>query len=157
TVGAVVTPEFMPGFALNVDYYEIAITNSILDQGIPLNLPNTDQFITDCFVGQVASNCAAISRNSSGIFQILSLNTNTGTATVSGVDMEASYDSAAAGVSLPFEIPGSISINAQAEHQITNNQDTLGSISHFAGTYLGTSGYIQPKWKATLFTDYHMD
>jgi len=157
TVGAVLTPDVVPGFTLNVDYYEITITNSILDQGIPLNLPSTDQFINDCFVGQVASDCAAITRNAGGIFQILSLNTNTGSATGSGVDMQATYNTEAAGVSLPFDIPGSISVDAQAEHQITNNQETLGSESQFAGTYLGTSGYIQPKWKATLFTDYHLD
>jgi iron complex outermembrane receptor protein len=156
TVGTVITPTFMPGFSLNVDYYEITITNSILDQGIPLNLPSTDQYITDCFVAQVASDCANISRNSGGIFQIQSLNTNTGTAGTTGLDMEASYDTAAAGISLPFGVPGSFTVDAQAEHQITNFQNTLGSVNKFAGTYLGTSGYIQPSWKATLFTDYHL-
>jgi iron complex outermembrane recepter protein len=157
TVGAVLTPTFLPGLSLNTDYYEITITNSILVGGIPLNLPNTDQFITDCFVGQVAGNCAAITRNAGGIFQVQSLNANTGTAGTTGVDMEMSYDTNAAGVALPFDIPGSVSVDAQAEHQITNFQNTLGSLNRFAGTYLGTNGYIQPKWKATLFTDYHMD
>ncbi|MBW8708407.1 MAG: TonB-dependent receptor [Alphaproteobacteria bacterium] len=156
TVGAVLTPTFLPGFSLNTDYYEITITNSILVGGIPLNLPNTDQFITDCFVAQVAGNCASISRNSGGIFNVLSLNANTGTAGTTGVDMEASFDTNAAGVELPFDIPGSVSLDAQAEHQITNFQNTLGSLNRFAGTYLGTSGYIQPKWKATLFADYHL-
>ena len=85
TVGAVVTPDFVPGMALNLDYYQITITNSILDQGIPLNLPNTDQYITDCFVKQVLSNCANISRNAGGIFQVSSLNTNTGSQDGSGV------------------------------------------------------------------------
>jgi outer membrane receptor protein involved in Fe transport len=48
-------------------------------------------------------------------------------------------------------------VDAQAEHQITNYQTTFGQTNSFAGTYLGTSGYIQPKWKATLFSDYRMD
>jgi iron complex outermembrane receptor protein len=156
TVGAVVTPTFLPGFAANVDYYETTITNTILSQGIPLNLPSTDQFITDCFVGQVTSDCAAISRNSGGIFQVQSLNTNTGRQTASGVDFEVSYTTDEAETPLPFGIPGFVSIDGQVEHQITNTQDTLGSLNYFSGTYLGTSGYIQPKWKATLFTDYHV-
>src|SRR5439155_562342 len=76
TVGAVLTPTFLPGMSLNMDYYEIKITNAILVGGIPQNLPSTDQFITDCFVAQIASNCAAISRNAGGIFNLLSLNAN---------------------------------------------------------------------------------
>ena len=157
TVGGVLTPTFLPGFSLNMDYYEITITNSILVGGIPQNLPSTDQFITDCFVQQVASSCAAISRNSGGIFNIMSLNANTGTETTTGVDMEATYDTNAAGVELPFGIPGSVSIDANAQHLITHTVDTLGSLNHFAGEYLGTLGFVQPKWKATLFTDYHVD
>jgi len=156
TVGAVITPTFIPGASLNVDYYEITITNTILTGGIPLNLPSTDQYITDCFVGQVASNCANITRNAGGIFNVYSLNANTGTAGVTGLDMEASYDTAAAGLDLPFGIPGSISVDAQAEHQITNYQTTFGQTNRFAGTYLGTNGYIQPKWKATFFGDYRV-
>lgn len=155
-IGAVVTPTFLPGFSANVDYYEITITNTILSQGIPLNLPSTDQFITDCFVRQVASECGAISRNSGGIFQIQSLNANTGSQTGSGIDFEIAYTTDEADTPLPFGIPGFVSIDGQVEHQITNTQDTLGSLNYFAGTYLGTSGYIQPKWKATLFTDYHV-
>jgi iron complex outermembrane recepter protein len=157
TVGAVLTPTFLPGLAINMDYYEITITNSILIQGIPLNLPNTDQYLLDCFVGQVAGNCANITRNSGGIFNVMSLNANTGNAGTTGVDLQFTYDTNAAGISLPFDIPGSVTVDAQAEHQITNFQNTLGSLNRFAGTYLGTNGYIQPKWKATLFTDYHMD
>lgn len=155
-IGAVLTPTFLPGFSANVDYYEITITNTILSQGIPLNLPSTDQFINDCFVRQVVSECAAISRNAGGIFQIQSPNANTGSQTGSGVDFEVTYNTDEAETPLPFGIPGSVSINGQAEHQITNTQNTLGALNYFAGTYLGTSGYIQPKWKATLFTDYHV-
>jgi iron complex outermembrane receptor protein len=155
-IGAVLTPTFLPGFAANVDYYEITITNTILSQGIPLNLPSTDQFINDCFVRQVVSECAAISRNAGGIFQVQSPNANTGSQTGSGIDFQITYNTDEAETPLPFGIPGSVSIDGQVEHQITNTQNTLGSLNYFAGTYLGTSGYIQPKWKATLFTDYHV-
>ena len=154
TVGAVLTPRFLPGMSLNTDYYEITITNSVLVGGIPLNLPSTDQYILDCFVGQVAANCANITRNAGGIFNVMSLNANTGTAGVTGVDAELSYDTAAAGWTLPWD--SSLNLDAQAEHQITNYQNTLGSLNRFAGTYLGTSGYIQPKWKATFFADWHV-
>ena len=97
TVGAVLTPTFVPGMSLSTDYYEITITNTILSQGIPLNLSSPDIFILGCFQQQIASNCASISRNAGGIFQIQSLNANTGTAGTTGVDMELSYDTAAGG------------------------------------------------------------
>ena len=98
TVGAVLTPTFVPGMSLSTDYYEITITNTILSQGIPLNLSSPDIFILGCFQQQIASNCASISRNAGGIFQIQSLNANTGTAGTTGVDMELSYDTAAGGL-----------------------------------------------------------
>lgn len=154
TVGAVLTPTMLPGASLNVDYYEITITNSILVGGIPLNLPNTDQYILDCFVGQVAANCANIQRNAGGIFTINSPNANTGRAGVTGMDMELSYDTAAAGITLPWD--SSVTLDAQAEHQITNFQETFGLTNRFAGTYLGNNGYIQPKWKATFLADWHL-
>jgi len=157
TVGAVVTPTFLPGLALNTDYYEITITNALLVGGLPQNLPSTDLFITNCFVAQIASNCAAISRNAGGIFQVQSLNTNTGTEKTTGLDMELTYDTRAAGIDLPFDIPGSVSIDANAQHLITHSLDVQGAVSNFVGQYNGTLGYIQPKWKATLFTDYHLD
>ena len=127
TVGAVLTPTFLPGFSLSGDYYDITITNTILQQGIPLNLPSPDLFINGCFVQQIAANCASISRNSGGIFQIQSLNTNTGNQSTTGLDMELSYDTAAAGIDLPFDIPGSFTIDAQAEHLITNFPKHAGS------------------------------
>ncbi len=154
TVGAVLTPTFVPGMSLSTDYYEITITNTILSQGIPVNLPTPDIFINGCYVQQIASDCASISRNAGGIFQIQSLNANTGNAGTTGVDMELSYNTAAGDVTLP--IPGSISFDAQAEHLITNFQNTLGNLNRFAGTYLATNGYVQPKWKATLLADYHL-
>jgi iron complex outermembrane receptor protein len=156
TVGGVLTPTFLPGLSLSGDYYDITITNTILEQGIPLNLPSTDQYINGCFVQQIQAYCSNISRNAGGIFQIQSLNTNTGSQETTGLDMEMSYDTAAAGEDLPFGIPGSMTVDAQAEHQITNTQNTLGQLNYFAGTYLATNGYIQPKYKATLFTDYHV-
>jgi iron complex outermembrane receptor protein len=156
TVGGVLTPTFLPGLSLSGDYYDITITNTILAGGIPTNLPSSDQYILGCFQQQLASYCSNITRNGSGIFQILSLNTNTGSAGTTGVDAELSYDTAAAGIDLPFDIPGSLTLDAQVEHQITNFQNTLGNLNEFAGTYLASNGYIQPKYKATLFTDYHM-
>jgi outer membrane receptor protein involved in Fe transport len=154
TVGAVVTPTFLPGMSFSTDYYEITITNTILSQGIPINLPTPDIFVLGCFQQQIAANCASITRNSGGIFQIFSPNANTGNAGTTGVDMELAYNTAAGDVTLP--IPGSISFDAQAEHLITNFQNTLGQLNRFAGTYLAANGYAQPKWKATALLDYHL-
>jgi len=131
--GAVITPTFSPGLSFSGDYYETTITNSILDGGVADNA-GPDIVVLGCFVQNNPAYCSLITRNSSGIFQIGSTNTNFGINKVTGLDLELDYGTKADGVDLPFGIPGSINVDAQAEHEITNTtQNPDYSVNEFTG------------------------
>lgn len=154
-LGAVITPTFLPGFTFNGDYYEIKITNSILDGGIASNA--TPDIVTlGCYVDQNPAYCGQISRNGSGIFQIGSLNTNFGVSQVRGLDLEATYNTDAAGITLP--VPGAFQIDLQGEREFLNTtQNPDFSTNEFVGFYNTSNNSIQPRWKATAAVDYRLD
>jgi iron complex outermembrane receptor protein len=156
-IGVVLTPTFLPGFSFNADYYEVTITSAILVGGIAGNA-GPDLVVNGCYVDQNPAYCGLLSRNASGIFQILSTNTNFGENGVTGLDLEAAYDTAAAGVDLPFGIPGSLTVDAQASHQITNySTNPDNTINAFHGFFNYSNDSIQPKWKGNLLLDWTMD
>lgn len=89
TLGVVFTPEFLPGFNLSVDYFDIQIDNLVSTVG-PLNA------IDACYTNNVASACALIERNANGQLwvgtgNVQDLNTNIGGLSTSGVDIAANY------------------------------------------------------------------
>ena len=154
-LGAVITPTFLPGFTFNGDYYEIKITNSILDGGIASNA--TPDIVTlGCYVDQNPTYCSQISRNGSGIFQIQSLNANFGVSQVRGLDMEMTYNTDAAGITLP--VPGAFQIDLQAGREFLNTtQNPDFSTNEFVGFYNTGNDSIQPRWKGTASIDYRLD
>ncbi len=153
--GLVLTPSFLPGLTLNGDYYEIKITNSILDGGIADNA-GPDVVVLGCYVSQNPAYCNQISRNGSGIFQIASLNANLGLSQVRGLDMEATYNTDVAGLNLP--IPGSFVFDVQAEREFLNTtQNPDLSTNQFVGFFNYANDSIQPRWRATAAVDYRLD
>ena len=154
-MGAVLTPTFLPGLTMNGDYYEIKITNSILDGGVADNA-GPDIVVNGCFVQQNPAYCALITRNSSGIFQIGSQNTNFGVSQVRGLDLEATYNTDVAGLTLP--IPGSFLFDLQAEREFLNTtQNPDFSTNEFVGFFNFANDSIQPTWKAMGSIDYRLD
>jgi iron complex outermembrane receptor protein len=154
-LGAVITPTFLPGFTFNGDYYEIKITNSILDGGIADNA-GPDIVVLGCYVDQNPAYCSQITRNGSGIFQIASLNTNFGLSQVRGLDLEATYNTDAAGITLP--IPGNFVIDLQGEREFLNTtQNPDFSTNEFVGFFNYANDSIQPRWRATAGVDYRLD
>ncbi len=154
-LGAVITPTFLPGFTFNGDYYEIKITNSILDGGIANNA-GPDIVVLGCFVDQNPNYCSQITRSAGGIFQIGSLNTNLGVNQVRGMDLEATYNTDAAGITLPM--PGSFLIDLQAEREFLNTtQNPDFSTNEFVGFFNYGNDSIQPTWRATAAIDYRLD
>lgn len=98
TVGAVLTPAFLPGFSASVDYYNIKVKDAI-------TTPTPADLIAACFNGLSASSatnpaCTAIRRNpitgaldgdpatTGGLFGVLS---NLGKLATSGVDLNMNY------------------------------------------------------------------
>ena len=153
-VGVVLTPRWVPGLSFNADLYQVHIHNTIITGGLAGAL-GPDLIVNGCFVSQNPTYCALITRNNSGIFQIGSENTNFGLSWIKGIDMEATYDTAAAGLMLPF--PGSLRFNAQAERQYQNKQQNPdGSISNYNGFFLYSNESVQPKWKGRGSVDYKL-
>ena len=154
-LGMVLTPQFLPGFTLNGDYYEIKITNSILDGGIADNA-GPDIVVLGCYVDQNPAYCSQITRNNSGIFQIGSLNANFGVSQVRGLDLEALYNTDAAGLTLP--VPGSVTVDVQAEREFLNTtQNPDFTTNEFVGFFNYANDSIQPRWRGTMSVDYRLE
>lgn len=89
TLGVVFTPEFLPGFNLTLDYFDIKIDNLISSIG-PQNS------LDACYQAGLAAACANIQRNANGQLwigtgNVVDLNTNIGGLRTSGLDVAANY------------------------------------------------------------------
>ena len=92
TLGAVFTPDFVPGFAATVDYYDILITDAI-------TAPNVDDLFNGCYVQFDLDICSTIGRNPlngslNGGAETPGLplfSSNTGRISTSGIDVSLSY------------------------------------------------------------------
>lgn len=89
TFGVVFTPEFLPGFNLTLDYFDIQIDNLISSIGAQNSLDA-------CYSSGVATACNNIQRNSNGQLwigtgNVIDLNTNIGGLSTSGVDVAVNY------------------------------------------------------------------
>ena len=89
TIGFVYSPDWLPGFNLNADYYKIDVNNTIQ--------PKSGQIILNGCYTAVAANsnaadCALVKRTAFGAVQTLrDLVQNVGSTTTSGIDISASY------------------------------------------------------------------
>jgi outer membrane receptor protein involved in Fe transport len=108
TVGFVLTPSFLPGFNLSVDYFDIDVTGLVSTTGAV----NT---ITDCYINGNLSSCSRITRNPGtgqlwvGQGVVEDLNTNIGGLKTSGYDINANYSMDVGGMgSLNFAMVGTL-------------------------------------------------
>lgn len=106
TLGVVLTPSFLPGFALTVDHYSIKISDVIASLGFR-------NIINNCVDSPTLNNpfCASVSRGSDGnITRVLNQVLNVAEYTNSGWDITASYRTDLAKLGLPDY--GSLSFSA---------------------------------------------
>jgi iron complex outermembrane recepter protein len=144
TVGTILTPSFLPGFDLSVDYYKIEIQNIITSL-------TAEAIVTECFTGNQLA-CSQISRDGSG--QIESINAtfiNVATFETKGIDVEFSYrfrlDSLKAG------LPGTIRLRGLATH-VQELDIGDGNVAGYVG---GQAPFSTPKWRATATVTYEND
>ncbi|OYW49625.1 MAG: hypothetical protein B7Y36_02545 [Novosphingobium sp. 28-62-57] len=121
--GFVLTPQFIPGFAMSVDYYHIDLSGSI-------DSLNAQTLTDQCYLQQIAAACTSISTTAGRGVTTLGLPvtsieikpTNFVSLESSGLDIEASYRR---------EIgPGNFTLRALASHAIeltTDNGVTLNT------------------------------
>jgi len=90
TFGVVFTPEFLPGFNLTLDYFDIQIDNLVSTIGAQNSLDA-------CYTAGLAAACANIERNANGQLwvgtgNVVDLNTNIGGLKTAGLDVAVNYN-----------------------------------------------------------------
>ncbi|MCX7283515.1 MAG: TonB-dependent receptor [Novosphingobium sp.] len=119
--GVVLTPQFIPGFAMSVDYYKIDLSGSI-------DSLTAQTLVDQCYLQQIAAACTFISTTGGrgvttpglAVTSIEIKPTNFVSLETSGLDIEASYRREVG--------PGNLSLRALASHAIeltTDNGVTL--------------------------------
>lgn len=122
-VGAVLTPQFLPGFALSVDYYNIKISDAI-------DVLTAQTLVDQCYLQSIATACSFISTTGGrgvvtsglGVTSIEIKPFNFVSTKTSGIDLEASYRREVG--------PGNLSLRALASYAIeltTDNGATLAT------------------------------
>lgn len=147
TVGVVFQPDFLPGFNISIDYFNIEVENLISTVG-------AQNSIDACYQNNVSAACSLINRNANGQLWVGSghvqdLNTNIGGLSTSGVDVVANYrmDLGAVGA----ENMGGLAFNFVGTWLESLETDTgLGfsnSVYDCAGFYANQCGVPSPEWR----------
>lgn len=146
TIGFVWQPDFVPGFNLSVDYYQIEISELISTTG-PINT------ITACYTFNDPVSCARITRNPGngalwigGTAQVEDLNTNIGGVTTSGYDINANYAYDLGGLGgLEFNFIGTLL------DDLTTDPGIATATSYdCTGFYANQCGTPNPEWRHSL-------
>ena len=147
TYGIVLTPDFLEGFTMTIDYYDIKIEDGISEL-------SQEFILTECIEGN-DSQCANVKRGNNGDLwvgsnvdtsgQIIALQDNLAVEQVKGIDVVASYD---------FDIGKWGSINLHDVMSYIDQWDTQelsnAPKTECAGTFAGVCGYPAPDLRNNL-------
>lgn len=143
TAGVILRPDFLPGFSLSVDYYDIKV-------GGALNTLPFDQIVSGCYNGQPAL-CTLLTRENGVLTGVAASPINLDSLKTSGVDIEASYR-------VPELFGGALTIRALATYVDTLViRSPLSGAKEYAGSIIQpTIAAIggQPHWKANATVTY---
>ena len=156
TVGFVYNPDWLPGYDLSVDYYDISLGNTVATIG-PTNILN------GCYAGNVQSYCKLITIVSGNVNQIVDTNTNVGSTVTDGFDISTHYKfpSTSAG---DFKLGLDINLLKRYNHTVPNATVPGGfAVSQLAGWSTPTAalssspgaGATYPKRRATMSLAWH--
>ncbi|HEY6644398.1 TonB-dependent receptor plug domain-containing protein [Povalibacter sp.] len=145
-VGFVLTPTFMPGLALAIDYWSVEIEDAI-------GLPTTQDIIDNCYQGLTAF-CSAVqfTPGTQNLFIVDRTPFNYTLQVARGVDYEASYQFSAD--ALHASLPGSVMIRALATNYKRNATTTEGIVDDTAGQ---NTSFGPPDWKWSASIGYSLD
>jgi outer membrane receptor protein involved in Fe transport len=154
TLGTVITPRWVPGLTMAIDYYNVRITNTVLDGGIAGFL-GADAVLDGCYgSAQNQGYCALITRNAAGQITLINgLNTNFGTEKTQGIDFDLAYERPARQLYIPLDGNFKFSLLATLQFQL---KQTLpdGSVANNVGTYTPGSNAFDPRWKGIFNAEY---
>jgi iron complex outermembrane receptor protein len=141
TIGAVFAPEFLRGFSLAVDYYQIKIKDAI-------GTITAQQTVDLCYEQNIASYCPNVKFVDGQLSTIDLYPINFARQSAKGLDIEASYSFQAG--------PGKLKLHGQTTHYIENVVDNGISfpVDH-AGVIGG--GYASPDWVYRFSAFYDLD
>ncbi|MET3654880.1 outer membrane receptor protein involved in Fe transport [Dyella japonica] len=144
TGGIVLTPEFLPGFGLTADYWNIKLTNAI-------SAPSGTDIANHCVDSTTGINnvyCANALRGPDHELNFInSINQNISLLSTSGVDLGAYYSHAIGAGKLTFNLDVT-KVIAFTEHPFQD--DPTNTVQDN-----GTLGF--PRWKGVLRTSYAMN
>jgi outer membrane receptor protein involved in Fe transport len=152
TGGAVFKPSFLPGFSLALDYFNIKVTNAIL-QLLAMNAT----FQKACYDSGGSSPYCSLQVRPLGFTNtslanipttVYNRQINIAEQDTNGVDIEANY------ATRIFDRPGSIRLLTTYQPQILYLQPTVPTLNQ-AGAAFGTNGIqAAPVWRNTVFLRY---
>lgn len=153
-LGVVITPRWVPGYSLEVDYWNVFIRNQIID-GI-----GAQTLMNDCYFPTImsATACATITRSSTSgeVTSINAPNLNFGFEHTQGIDVDMNYVFNVSEIGI--DRPGSLAINGSAQYLLHDELFQAPGTVPFdaAGTWqiVGGSEFGEPRWKALLNLNY---
>jgi outer membrane receptor protein involved in Fe transport len=144
TAGGVVSPRFLPGLSVSIDYYRLDITGAV-------GTLSAQQIVNNCYANASAPECALITRPTPGAFPSLIQVSpaNTSFLKTSGLDFDGSYRTRL------FDNPLSVRVYANyLGHYITQQSSTAPVYENSGYGIVGNQPIAYPKWRGTLFVDY---
>lgn len=150
TVGFVYSPASLPGFNVNMDYYKIQIEHTIQPIG-------GQNILDGCYFGNLASDCARITRFSSGVINVLNDATaNIGGTLTKGFDVGFNYV-------LPMTSVGQFKLALQSTYIQTYDNyfpNATGGVTTTKLAGIETGGIVLPlgipRWKAEASLGWNM-
>lgn len=145
TVGAVITPSFLPGLNVSVDYYDIDLKDriDIIDPLVTLD---------NCYVNNEAAACSRIVRSDIGTLwtaggYVEAFNTNIGGLKTSGIDINANYSMDLERVGL--ESYGSLAFNMVGSwlEKLETDPGAGAAAYDCVGKFAGECGTPKNEWR----------
>ena len=143
--GVVYQPDWLPGFATSVDYYDIEVDGVI-------GFLSAQDVADACLLFNQASYCPQLRYDGNGTLQFIDLKYENLTSLLSeGVDIEASYAFEMA--DLISSVPGEMSLRFMTTHYMSNATDDGVLVNENAGENTGST----PDWIYRMTARYTLD
>ena len=147
TGGVVLTPRFLPGLSLSVDYFDIKIKNVITTL-------TAQEIVNSCYLQGNQDACNQIVRNGAGTIDTINATfINIANFRNKGLDFEASYRTRLNGIGLP----GQLDVRALANY-VSKLETDNGIVKINGAGFMGSqASFLTPKWRANFTTTYESE
>lgn len=146
-LGVVLTPRFLPGFTMSVDYYKIEVDGTIA-------VRSSREIIENCYLRGDAQQCSQIHRDAAGFIDVItSYPENIVGETASGVDVDATYRLPVGPGDLTLRAMGTFVDKLETINTLGDTIDGKGVNSDDAGIGLGAE-LSGPKYRYLLSAGY---